>query len=275
MASVFEFNLNPRVQIQDENHSVSFCVVIPARYAATRLPGKPLLDIAGKPMIQHVHERAQESGAETVIIATDDSRVQAAAEGFGARVCMTSGEHRSGTDRLAEVVDQLGLDDGRVVVNLQGDEPLMPAAVIHQVADNLMLHPVAGMATVCSRITTAAELFDPHVVKVVMDVKGMAVYFSRAAIPWDRDAFASTTEVLPARSEHYRHIGLYAYRAGFLRQYVDWPSCHLEDMESLEQLRALWHGQRIHVAEAVETPPAGVDTLRDLEIVRARLGANS
>ncbi|HEB93294.1 MAG TPA: 3-deoxy-manno-octulosonate cytidylyltransferase [Gammaproteobacteria bacterium] len=254
---------------------MSFCVVIPARYAATRLPGKPLLDIAGKPMIQHVHERAQESGAESVIIATDDSRVQVAAEGFGARVCMTSSEHRSGTDRLAEVVDQLGLDDGRVVVNLQGDEPLMPPAVIHQVADNLTLHPVAGMATVCCRITTAAELFDPHVVKVVMDAKGMAVYFSRAAIPWDRDAFASTTETLPVRSAHYRHIGLYAYRAGFLRQYVDWPSCHLEDMESLEQLRALWHGQRIHVAEAVETPPAGVDTVRDLEIVRARLGASS
>ncbi len=249
---------------------MNFCVVIPARYAATRLPGKPLLDIAGKPMIQHVYERAQESGAESVIIATDDCRVQAAAEGFGARVCMTSGEHRSGTDRLAEVVDQLGLDDGRVVVNLQGDEPLMPPAVIHQVADNLMLHPVAGMATVCSRITAAAELFDPHVVKVVMDAKGMAVYFSRAAIPWDRDAFASTTEALPARSTHYRHIGLYAYRAGFLRQYVDWPSCHLENTESLEQLRVLWHGQRIHVAEAVETPPAGVDTVRDLEIVRAR-----
>ncbi len=254
---------------------MSFCVVIPARYAATRLPGKPLLDIAGKPMIQHVYERAVESGAETVIVATDDARVQAAAEGFGARVCMTSSQHRSGTDRLAEVVDQLGLDDEQVVVNLQGDEPLMPPAVIQQVADNLATHPGAGMATVCSRITTAAELFDPHAVKVVMDAEGMAVYFSRAAIPWDRDAFASTTEELPARSEHYRHIGLYAYRAGFLRRYVDWPSCHLEEMESLEQLRVLWHGQRIHVAEAMETPPAGVDTERDLEAVRARLAANT
>jgi len=176
---------------------VSFCVVIPARYAATRLPGKPLLDIAGKPMIQHVHERAQESGAEMVIIATDDSRVQTAAEGFGARVCMTSDLHRSGSDRLAEVVDQLGLNDGQIVVNLQGDEPLMPPAVIHQVADNLAAKPTAGMATVCSRITTAAELFDPHAVKVVMDAEGMAVYFSRAAIPWDRDAFASTTACTP------------------------------------------------------------------------------
>ncbi len=254
---------------------MSFCVVIPARYAATRLPGKPLLDIAGKPMIQHVYERARESGAGMVIIATDDERVQAAAEGFGARVCMTSSAHRSGTDRLAEVVDQLGMGDEQIVVNLQGDEPLMPPAVIHQVADNLATHVDAGMATVCSRITTAAELFDPHAVKVVMDAGGMALYFSRAPIPWDRDAFASTTEELPARAEHYRHIGLYAYRAGFLRQYVDWPSCHLEEMESLEQLRALWHGQRIHVAEAVETPPAGVDTARDLETVRARFTGNT
>ena len=251
---------------------MSFHVVIPARYAATRLPGKPLLDIAGRPMIQHVHQRARESGAEQVIIATDDERVQAAAEGFGAQVCMTSSEHRSGTDRLAEVVDQLGLDDRQIVVNLQGDEPLMPPALIHQVADNLAANPDAGMATVCSRITTAAELFDPHVVKVVMDAAGMAVYFSRAPIPWDRDAFASTTEELPEHSEHYRHIGLYAYRAGFLRQYVDWPSCHLEAMESLEQLRALWHGQRIHVAEAVETPPPGVDTERDLDMVRSHFG---
>ncbi len=254
---------------------MNFCVVIPARYAATRLPGKPLLDIVGKPMIQHVYERALESGAETVIIATDDARVQAAAEAFGARVCMTSDQHRSGTDRLAEVVDQLGLDDAQIVVNLQGDEPLMPPAVIHQVADNLAAHQTAGMSTVCSRITTAAELFDPHAVKVVMDADGMAVYFSRAAIPWDRDAFAVTTEELPERSEHYRHIGLYAYRAGFLRQYVNWPTCHLEEMESLEQLRALWHGQRIHVAEAVQTPPAGVDTARDLDVVRAHFTANT
>lgn len=254
---------------------MSFCVVIPARYASTRLPGKPLLDIAGKPMIRHVYERALESGAETVIIATDDVRVQTVAEGFGAQVCMTSDQHRSGTDRLAEVVDQLALDDAQVVVNLQGDEPLMPPAVVHQVADNLAAQTGAGMATVCSRITTAAELFDPHAVKVVMDANGMAVYFSRAAIPWDRDAFASTTEELPERSEHYRHIGLYAYRAGFLRQYVNWPSCHLEEMESLEQLRVLWHGQRIHCAEAVETPPAGVDTARDLEMVRARFAHNT
>ena len=254
---------------------MSFCVVIPSRYAATRLPGKPLLDIAGKPMIQQVYERALESGAKNVIIATDDVQVQAVAEAFGARVCMTSDQHRSGTDRLAEVVDQLALDDEQIIVNLQGDEPLMPAAVVHQVADNLAAHAQAGMATVCSRIVTASELFDPNVVKVVMDAEGMAVYFSRAVIPWDRDAFAHTTETLPERSEHYRHIGLYAYRAGFLRQYVNWPTCHLEEMESLEQLRVLWHGQRIHVAEAVETPPAGVDTAQDLAVVRAHFARNT
>jgi len=250
---------------------MEFSVVIPARFAASRLPGKPLLEIAGRPMIHHVHERAQESGAQTVVIATDDARVQTAAEDFGAQVCMTSSEHRSGTDRLAEVVDLLALADDAIVVNLQGDEPLMPPALIHQVAENLAAQPMASMATLCSRIDSAEELFDPHAVKVVMDVEGMALYFSRAAIPWDRDAFATSTEHLPARSEHYRHIGLYAYRAGFLRQYVAWPSCHLEAMESLEQLRVLWHGHRIHCAEAVQTPPPGVDTEADLERVRAHL----
>ena len=247
---------------------MKFSVVIPARYAASRLPGKPLLDIAGKPMVQHVFERAFESGAEQVIIATDDERIRAAAEGFGAQVCMTSAEHRSGTDRLSEVAGQLAMADDRIVVNLQGDEPLMPPALIHQVADNLAEHTQASLATLCARISTAEELFNPNAVKVVMDEAGMALYFSRASIPWDRDAFASSKEELPARSVHYRHIGLYAYRAGFLRQYVQWPPCPLEEMESLEQLRALWHGKRIHVAEAVEPPPAGVDTQQDLEVVR-------
>jgi 3-deoxy-manno-octulosonate cytidylyltransferase (CMP-KDO synthetase) len=247
---------------------MKFSVVIPARYASTRLPGKPLVDIAGKPMIQHVHERAVESGAEQVIIATDDDRIRLAAAGFAAQVCMTSERHRSGTDRLSEVAEQRAMGDDHIVVNLQGDEPLMPPAVIRQVAENLAHHSQASMATLCARITTAAELFDPHAVKVVMDVDGMAIYFSRASIPWDRDAFATTTEELPARSQHFRHIGLYAYRAGFLRQYVQWPPCALEEMESLEQLRPLWHGYKIHVAEAVQHPPAGVDTAHDLESVR-------
>lgn len=250
---------------------MSFNVVIPARFGATRLPGKPLLDIAGKPMIQHVYERASESGADNVIIATDDERIARTAEGFGAQVCMTSVKHHSGTDRITEVVNTLKYSDDQIIVNLQGDEPLMPPTVIKQVADSLEQYSQASMSTVCAKIDTAAELFDPHVVKVVRDENDMAIYFSRASIPWDRDAFASTTEVLPENSTHFRHIGLYAYRVGFLRQYIQWPQCELEKMESLEQLRAIWHGHLIHVAEAVEVPLAGVDTERDLEMVKSYL----
>lgn len=253
---------------------MSFSVVIPARYASTRLPGKPLLDIAGKPMVQHVYERAMESGAEQVIIATDDARIQQACEGFGATVCMTSPDHVSGTDRLAEVVEKLNLDAAHVVVNVQGDEPLLPPALVRQVADNLLGHPQVSMATVCSRIQSAKELFDPNAVKVVMDHAGMALYFSRAPIPWHRDSFAQSKDVLPQGVNFFRHIGLYAYRAGFLGEYVQWPSAPLETTESLEQLRVLWQGHKIHVAEAVEVPPAGVDTAEDLEVVRAALVSN-
>lgn len=247
---------------------MEFCVVIPARYASTRLPGKPLREIAGKPMIRHVYERALESGADEVIIATDDERIRSAAEGFGARVCMTAVHHPSGTDRLAEVARLRDYSGDRIIVNLQGDEPSMPPALIRQVAGNLYANPQASVATLCERIHAAGELFDPHLVKVVMDSQGYALYFSRAAIPWDRDAFAATTGELPARSEHYRHIGLYAYRAGFLREYVKWPPCGLEQTESLEQLRVLWQGHKIHVAEAVEPPGTGVDTEADLARVR-------
>lgn len=250
---------------------MNFNVIIPARFGATRLPGKPLVDIAGKPMIQHVYERALESGADNIIIATDDDRIMKAVEGFGAQVCLTSDQHQSGTDRIAEVAEKLGYSDDQIIVNLQGDEPLMPPKVIRQVAKSLDEHANASMATVCAKITTAAELFDPHIVKVVRDENDMAVYFSRASIPWDRDAFASTTEVLPENSIHFRHIGLYAYRVGFLHQYITWPQCNLEKMESLEQLRAIWHGHNIHVAEAIEVPLAGVDTERDLEMVKSYL----
>lgn len=250
---------------------MTFRVIIPARYAATRLPGKPLVDIAGKPMIQHVYERALESGAEQVVIATDSPLIEEAVKGFGGNVCITAESHQSGTDRIAEVADKLGFADGDITVNLQGDEPLMPPAVIRQVAENLDKTLEASMSTVCARITTAAELFDPHLVKVAKDKHGFALYFSRASIPWDRDAFASTTEVLPEDSEHYRHIGIYGYRTGFLKAFTHWPACPLEKMESLEQLRALWNGHRIHVAEAVEVPLAGVDTEKDLAVVRAQL----
>ena len=250
---------------------MSFHVVIPARYASTRLPGKPLLDIAGKPMIQHVYERACEAGASSVIVATDDQRVADAVAAFGGEVCMTSAEHQSGTDRLSEVIDIKKLANDEIVVNVQGDEPLIPQSLIHQVAQGLAERPEASVSTLCERINTAGELFDPHIVKVVRDVNDYAIYFSRATIPWDRDAFASTTEELPERSEHYRHIGLYGYRCGFLRRYVSWPSCGLEQMESLEQLRVLWHGERIYVAEATEHPGHGVDTPRDLELVREKM----
>ena len=250
---------------------MTFRVVIPARYAATRLPGKPLSDIVGKPMIQHVYERAMESGAEQVVIATDSPLIEEAVNRFGGVVCLTAGTHQSGTDRIAEVAEKMGFADDDITVNLQGDEPLMPPAVIRQVAENLARTPEASMSTVCAKINTAAELFDPHLVKVVKDKDDFALYFSRATIPWDRDAFASTTEVLPEDSEHFRHIGIYAYRTGFLKEYTQWSVCPLEIMESLEQLRALWNGHRIHVAEAIEVPLAGVDTEKDLALVRAHL----
>lgn len=250
---------------------MSFKVVIPARFASTRLPGKPLADIAGLPMIEHVYRRAIDSGAQEVVIATDHADVQAAAKAFGASVCMTSAQHGSGTERLSEVIDKMGWAEDEIIVNLQGDEPLMPGRVIRQVAQNLRDHPQASVATLCERITTAAELFDPHAVKVVFDQRGLAVYFSRAPIPWDRDAFVVTTQTLPERSKHYRHVGLYAYRAALVKEYVTWPACELEAMESLEQLRVLWHGRKVHVAEAVEKTPPGVDTEEDLAYVRSLL----
>lgn len=253
---------------------MAFRVVIPARHASTRLPGKPLLDIAGKPMVQHVYERACESGAAHVVVATDDLRIAEAVQGFGGEVCMTDAGHRSGTERLAEVVSTLKLGDDEIVVNLQGDEPLMPPRLLKQVADNLAEHAGVPMATLCTRIHTAAELFDPHVVKVLTDNQGYALYFSRAVIPWDRDAFAVTTEELPENAEHYRHLGIYAYRAGFIREYVNWPACRLEAMESLEQLRVLWHGRRIHVDIALDTPGPGVDTPADLQRIRELMERN-
>lgn len=249
---------------------MTFCVIIPARFDSTRLPGKPLLDIGGRPMIEHVYRRAMGSGGAPVVVATDDERIRATVEGFGGHVCMTGGQHRSGSERLAEAAAALGLSDETVVVNLQGDEPLMPSALIRQVAEGLASNPEADVATLCTPVRTAAELFDPHAVKVVLDRRGFALYFSRAPVPWDRDAFSATMETLPEEAEHYRHIGLYAYRVGFLRRYEAMAPCRLEAVESLEQLRVLWHGGRIHVSQAVEAPPAGVDTPGDLEVVRRR-----
>lgn len=246
---------------------MKFKVVIPARYGATRLPGKPLRLLAGKPLVQHVFERAMESGAEEVVIATDDERIREAAEGFGAAVCMTSPQHRSGTERLAEVASRRHYAADTIVVNLQGDEPLLPPPLLRQVAEDLAVHPAASIATLYAPLTQASQLFDPNVVKVVMDHRGYALYFSRAPIPWDRDRFALSSAQMDANADYCRHIGLYAYRAGFLREYVDRPPCQMEQLESLEQLRALWYGYRIHLSRALPEPAPGVDTEEDLSRV--------
>ena len=250
---------------------MGFSVVIPARFASQRLPGKPLLQIAGKPLIQHVYECAVKSAADEIVVATDDERIAAAAHSFGAQVCMTAATHHSGTDRIAEVVDRLNYTATRIVVNLQGDEPLMPPSLIDQVAHDLERHEAADVTTLCRRIDHAAELFDPHIVKVVTNSEGYALYFTRAAVPWDRDAFSVTTDELPERSEHFRHIGLYAYRTAYLKHYVTLLPCGIEQMESLEQLRVLWNGGRIHVSPANEAPGHGVDTEEDLREVEQRL----
>lgn len=251
-----------------------FTIVIPARYASTRLPGKPLLEIAGKPMLQHVYERACESRAQAVIIATDDARIEQAARAFGADVCMTADFHRSGTDRLAEVALSRQFADDDIVINVQGDEPCLPALLINQVAQDLAQHPDADIASLYSNIQQERQVFDPNVVKVVMDAQGYALYFSRAPIPWMRDHFDQNS-TLPPVLPHYRHIGLYGYRAGFLKHYAELTPCIVETEESLEQLRALYHGKRIHMTEALIDAGHGVDTEADLLEVRRRLGAAS
>ncbi|QKZ06074.1 3-deoxy-manno-octulosonate cytidylyltransferase [Pseudomonas eucalypticola] len=253
--------------------SQAFTVVIPARFSSTRLPGKPLQLIAGKPMVQHVWEQARKSAAQRVVVATDDARIVEACQAFGAEVLLTRADHESGTDRLAEVAQALGLAADAIVVNVQGDEPLIPPTVIDQVAANLAAHAEAGMATLAEPIEDVESLFNTNVVKVVTDRNGLALTFSRATLPWARDQFANDRDSLPAGVPFRRHIGIYAYRAGFLQDFVAWGPCWLEETERLEQLRALWHGVRIHVADAVEAPPAGVDTPQDLERVRRLLEA--
>jgi 3-deoxy-manno-octulosonate cytidylyltransferase (CMP-KDO synthetase) len=244
-------------------------VIIPARYASTRLPGKALLDICGKPLLQHVYERALESGAQKIIVATDDARIYDAVNGFGGAACMTSGRHQSGTDRIAEVISMLNLSPEEIVVNLQGDEPLMPPGLIKQTAETLIAYPAAAMATACHAITDYDTICSPNVTKVVCDQNGYALYFSHAPIPWPRDMIRTGNAAKlnqPLRA--LRHVGLYAYRAGFVSRYAAWPPCPLEQTEALEQLRVLWYGERIAVCEARETPGPGVDTAADLEQVR-------
>lgn len=237
-----------------------FVVVIPSRYASTRLPGKPLREINGKPMLQHVYERGVESSAREVVIATDDERIAQAAETFGARVCMTRDQHRSGTERIAEVCDLLDWDDGQIVVNLQGDEPAMPAALIDQCA-GLLADSTADIATLASPIASVANFEDPNTVKVILDNSHNAIYFSRAAIPYAREPGSQ----LAACEAALQHHGIYAYRCGVLRRFVAAEPSRLESCEQLEQLRALALGMTIRVGVPSEKPGAGVDTEADLE----------
>jgi len=245
---------------------MDFKIVIPARYASTRLPGKPLLEIAGRPMLQHVYERVQYAGASEVLVATDDARIAEAARGFNADVCMTSAAHRSGTERLGEVVVQAGWGDDTIVVNVQGDEPLLPAVLVRQVADGLAGHAAAVVATLAYPLSSQADAEDLNVVKVVLDRYGYALYFSRAPIPCHRDGVSGGADGIGLR-----HIGLYAYRAGFLKHYAELEPSPLEEAEKLEQLRVLWHGMKIHVAIAAEMPGPGVDTAADLARVASLL----
>ncbi len=256
-----------------------FIVVIPARYQSSRLPGKVLADINGKPMIQWVVEKAKLSGASKVIVATDNDEVAAVVSGFGGEVCKTRADHQSGTERLAEVMQQYQFSDNEIIVNVQGDEPFIPPENIAQVANNLANQQnnqqVARMSTLAININSVEEAFNPNAVKVLLDKDGYALYFSRATIPYDRDRFltakASTEENIRAIGDFYlRHVGIYAYRAGFIKDYVNWPTSELEQVEALEQLRVLYQGEKIHVAVAnSHVPVEGVDTPEDLAKARA------
>ena len=250
-----------------------FSVVIPARYESTRLPGKPLVDIAGLPMIVRVAERAVESGAREVIVATDDQRIVEAVERAGYRALLTRADHASGSDRVMEVVAACGWNDQEIVLNVQGDEPLIPPDVISQLARRLAADDSLAAATLCEPIQNRATLLDPNVVKVVRSREGLALYFSRAPVPYDRQSFAAESVDLAADRHWWRHIGIYAYRVWALAQFVGLPVSELEATESLEQLRLLDNGMDMLVEEACESVPGGVDTPADLERIRALLSA--
>ncbi len=248
---------------------MAFSVLIPARLASTRLPGKPLADIAGLPMVVRVARQAAASGAEQVVVAADDASIVAACEAHGVRALLTAASHASGSDRLAEACVLLGLDGDQVVVNVQGDEPLIDPQLIRDCAALLQQRDDCVMSTAAHPIGDRADFLDPNVVKVVLDARGLALYFSRAPIPWWRDGSAAGPAALPRQPPAYRHVGLYAYRAAFLRGFPALPACDLEGTEALEQLRVLWHGQRIAVHVSASAPGGGVDTPEDLERVRA------
>ncbi len=250
---------------------MNYTVVIPARYDSARLPGKPLADLGGKPMLQRVCERAGASSAARVVVATDDSRVAELCEALGADCRMTRGDHACGTDRVAEACQRLGLPDEAIVVNVQGDEPLIPPAVIDQVARNLAANPQAAIASLCEPVARGEDLRDPNIVKVVVGERDLALYFSRAPIPWQRGAFGAGVPDGALRTPARRHLGIYGYRVGLLRQFAQWPEHPLERLEALEQLRAMANGARIHIAEACAPVPPGVDTREDLERARRTL----
>ena len=251
---------------------MKFTVVIPARYASSRFPGKPLADIGGKPMVVRVAERAAKSGAARVIVATDDARIAATVEDHGFHAMMTRRDHATGTDRIAEVAAKLRLAANAIVVNVQGDEPLIAPALIRRVAENLAAHRAAAIATAACPIARARDMANPNVVKVTMDRNGYALYFSRAPIPWARDAFSTgVIRTLPRALPALRHLGIYAYRCSFLRAYARLKPVAIEQFEALEQLRALAHGYRISVAMTSAAPHPGIDTPADLQRLRRSL----
>ncbi len=250
---------------------MSYTIVIPARYASTRLPGKPLLDIAGKPMLQHVYLLAQQTQANNIWIACDDKKVQHVAKQFSDNVMMTSVTHRSGTERLFEVINRLQLDDNEIVVNVQGDEPCLPPALIDKVAYNLQQHSKASVSTLCCALREQNDIFNPNIVKVVRDQQQYALYFSRAAVPWYREGFDKNSMQFPVAEVYFRHIGLYAYKAGLIRAYKDWSETTLEHIEKLEQLRILYYGHKIYVDNTHLDPGQGVDTEEDLYKARKLL----
>jgi 3-deoxy-manno-octulosonate cytidylyltransferase (CMP-KDO synthetase) len=278
-SSVINKSAKDKIVSEQPTGDTSFVVVIPARFQSSRLPGKVLADINGKPMIQWVVEKALLSGARQVIVATDNDEVAAVVNGFGATVCKTRADHQSGTERLAEVMEQYQFSDDEIIVNVQGDEPFIPPGNIAQVANNLANQQengrVARMSTLAINIDSVDEAFNPNAVKVILDKDGYALYFSRATIPYDRERFlnanANTEENIRAIGDFYlRHVGIYAYRAGFIKDYVNWPTSELEQVEALEQLRVLYQGERIHVAVAnSHVPVEGVDTPEDLAKARA------
>ncbi len=241
----------------------AYHIVIPARYASSRFPGKPLVDINGKSMLAHVYAVAKKSSASSIVIATDDQRIYDAASTFCDQVLMTSDQHQSGTDRLAEVCKLQQWGEDEIIVNLQGDEPLTPVELLTQVADNLHKNTAASIATLTTPLVDKTEIEDPNIVKVVADINGYALYFSRASIPFQRDQ--GDAESAKIVHQYQRHLGIYAYRAGFLNAYSRMPQCELELIEKLEQLRAMYNGYRIHTEQAVSLPGPGIDTPEDLQ----------